>query len=694
MNGDISEVLVYNRVLTADEEQSVYSYLWEKWQQKESLGALLADAAVHMDASVATSVITNASGRVTACSNRVSTTALTIPATNECVGPLWVANAMNGRPVLRFAKADKTALVMEAGYTNLGAQATAFVVMRYGVSGSDYDGVLSVFNATGFSDHDNSGRALLIAARYADYSRWYGHRNTVQLSRVDDIPNATPVCLMSSFDGLKHTMAVNGAAAAPVASSGFFNANRFSLGARPSSTAGIDNFCNGDIAEVVLYNRALSARETALVNAYLRDKWQQPSTNTLDALLVSAQLWLDASDSGTLATNESGQVTGWTNRISTVQTLLPPAGLTGPTLVANGMNGRTVLRFNKDATPKQSLVLSSGYLLTNQATTAIVLMQRRATQATNARLLAVWKSGALDYNTTDGGVFVTMNGSTVTSWYGYRNSQSKSAVTGLPAETPTCLISRFDGNNHRMVVDGSVLCTNVASSETFNANRLALGNYMETGANPFNGDVAEVLVFDYALSPDQYQMISAYLKAKWIDAPAGTPVAALRGAQSFEVVSGAELDASETGGLSVQSGGRLSGSGMVRGSVTVETGGRIEAMNQGTGILGIIGDLAFQNSATVAVDYAGGGLPLIQASGALTLPNQMTFATINLNQVFGYSIIPVLKGASWNNGTGGAPNAVAWILQSQAGGVLSCVLDAATTTVNLRKIRGTLIRFQ
>ncbi len=684
-NGDIQEVLVYNRALSPAEESLVNGYLDKKWRKADDLGALLADAEVHLDASEAASVVTNEVGQVTAWSNLSSGAVMTVPAVSGCVGPQWVAGAMNGRPVMRFDNTLKTSLFMESGYANTEAGLTAFMVLRRGAM-DIFAGVLSAYNAAEPVDYDNLRSAALIETDSTPFSyNWYCNR-VVGLGAVADVPFGTPACLMSAFDGLRHTMAVNGGAAASVAFVGNFDANRICVGARP--IGGMGYFFSGDVAEVLIYNRSLSAGETARVNAYLREKWQQPATNTLAALLGSAQLWLDASASGTLLTNASGQVTAWSNRVAnTAAALIPPAGLTGPTPVAAGLNGRTVLRFDKDAALLQGLMVSEGYALTSASATAVVMMKPRTSQVANARLLMVWRDNANDYDNSDSGIFMYMPAAT--SCNGFRANNGKSGYGTIVAETPVCLVSRYDGNAHRMIKDGDVLCGPVWSGEgAFNANRLALGFRLNVN-EPFNGDIAEVLVFDYALTPDQYGMIVAYLKDKWVNAPS-TPVGALQGTQSVEVRSGAELDVRDAAGFAVESGGVLFGAGTVSGNMTVAGGGRIKALGEGDNVLDVVGDLVFKPGATVAIDYAGGARPLVRATGLLSLPAQMTYAATNLIEVTGSATLPVLQGGLWDNGSGGSPSAAAWVLQGGSGAV-QLQLDGASHRVNLQIIRGTLL---
>ncbi len=685
-NGDIQEVIVYNRTLSSVEENLINEYLDKKWRKVDDLDILLADAAVHLDASEAMSVVTNAAGQVVTWSNLTSDAVMTVPTEHGCVGPQWVAGAMNNRPVMRFDNLQTNGLFMQSGYTNIEAGLTAFVLLRR-MNLITWAGILSAYNASKINDWGNTASVVLLQADDSSYKyTLYSHRVN-HLGSVADIPYNEPVCLMSAFDGLKHTIAVNGVSASTAVSSGLFDANRLCLGVRWCNGTMRYHF-SGDIAEVLVYNRSLSSEETARINDHMREKWQQSPSDTLEGLLSSAQLWLDASVSDTLTTNESGLVTFWSNLVvNTPVALIPHVGGTGPAIIANGMNGKTVLRFNKDAGATQGLMVSQGFALTNAAATAIMVMSRRESQTSYARVLTVWKDDLPDHNTTEGGIFVHMP--FATSCAGHRANARKSVYSPLPEETPVCLISRYDGEAHRMIRDGEVLCAPVQSAGRFNANRLSLG--CNSGAiEPFNGDIAEVLLFDYALTPDQYQMIATYLKDKWINSFAGTPVGALQNVSSIEVGFGSELDVRDVAGFAVQSNGVLFGAGTVLGNVTVRGGGRIQAVSDGDGVLNVAGDLIFQPDSTVVLDYTGGARPLISVTGLLLLPTQMTYAATNITQITGSAKVPVLQGDAWSDGSGEQPVPGAWSLLGGSG-ANSFELDDSIHRVNLLFVRGTKI---
>ena len=682
-NGDIHEVLVFNRRLSPSEEKRVTDYLEAKWVATTNISQLLAKADLHLDASAAASIQTNETGSVTNWANIVGSSVMTVPS-GAYSGPLLVNGGMNGLPVLRFSPAGNTALFMGEGYTNTAAQVNAFIVMRHNADQATDGGFLSIYAASGTYDFNNNESAIL--AYYPANGTIGGYRNGgVPRASITDIPYNASVCLHTAFNGLSHTMSLNNGAVASSSYLGKLNADRLCLGVRYVNSTFGSPF-SGDVAEVLIFNRTISPSEKQRITDYLTAKWlPATSANELDPILQSALLWLDASAAGTLVTDGNGQITAWSNRLdNTAKALLPPTLLKGPSVVSGGMNGRPVLRFNKDAATKQALMIDSGFALTGTATTAVIMMRTRATQSGNARLANLWKDNGDDHSTIDGGIYGYFP--SATSITGHR-AGGKSGFSPLPSETPTCIISRFDGSRHRMIKDQH-LCAPALSTGNFNANRFGLA-FRANASEWFNGDIAEVLVFNYALNPDQQRIVYEYMQNKWVKpASYGT----LTGTQLIEINAGAELDVRDINGLTVQSAAKLFGAGRVVGDLAVATGATVEAMVEDSDqTLAISGDLTFASGSTVALNYLAGA-PLITVEGLLRLPSGITFSVSNLRESKRAGTIPVLRGNSWDNGSGGTPSTAGWTL-SGAGGSTSFLLKEIDFSVNLSVIRGTMIRF-
>ena len=690
-NGDVHEVLVFNCPLSEGEIAEITALLNEKWRGLDEIEDLLADAEVRFDASDEGSVTTNALGVVTALRNLNADSVAEIPAFGACDGPLYVDDAMNGLPVLRFRGALSNALLMTSGYANTNAALTAFAVVRCTGNSSTDAGLLTVVRHD-MQDYRYANSAVVMFNRTGRYDGWAGYRDNEERAKINDVPFGAPFLLMSRFDGMKHTLMLNNGHSASVAMVGRFDADRLLLGARqlygPDDVVEFRSFLSCDLAEMLVYNRVVTPTEADAIHAYLREKWYpEMLPDALPELLDTALVWLDASDAATVTAAPDGRVTAWANRNDGAAVFVPPPGCGGPALVTDNMNGRPVLRFDKDLAPQQMLWCDSGYALTTTAVTAVVLMRPREDLLNNGRLMATWRDTGPDFNSLDGATLLYYTAGNGGRWQTHHMNQSKSYCTNVLPETPTCLISRFDGYNHRIIKDGTELCSVETAVSAFNANRLAIGGRRSAQQNEnewYNGDVAEVLVFDYALTPGQYQTLMKYLTQKWL---APTPPEPWDAGKDIEVCADALLDTRGAAALALSGGDALYGAGTILGDVTVGDGGRLSATGPQ---LTIDGDLAMQGGARLAVDYSGGLRPLVFASGELTLADLNVLASA-MEQVAGASTLTLLQGGTgWSDGDGNAPDPAGWTLTGGINGA-TFRLDPAAYRVNLKLSRGTIL---
>ena len=697
-NGDIHELMIFNCALSPEETAQVTEYLKAKWLDTppDDLAALLAEAAVRFDASDAGSVTTNEFGIVTELRNLNATGAAEIADQAGCDGPLYVEGAMNGLPVLRFDHTRNTVLEMTSGYTNSNAFLTAFAVARITKdSGTTDAGLLSLVRS-GQRDYDNMTSASVMLIRSSGMDRWGAHRAGRDMAQVNDVPHGKPFSLMSRFDGFQHTLELNGLpAAAPFAyynnATTRFAADRIQLGGRqtrPSTDPNprLERFLSCDLGEMLVFNRDLTPSETALIHSYLHEKWYpDTSANTLPELLARANVWLDASAAGTVTLSPGGLVTAWANRNGNTGALTPPPGCDGPALIADALNGLPVLRFDKDAATKQMLWVTSGYSLTTTAATAVIMMRPRAEQINNSRLLATWRDPNHDWNTPEAAALLYYTTGNA-RWQAHRNGSNKSFCANLPPEEPACLISRFDSVSHRIILNGTILCGVEPSTGAFNTDRFAIGGRRTAGNENewHNGDVAEVLLYDYALSPDQYRLLASYLMAKWMPPP---PPAQEDGTHDIQVCEGALLDARGAEGLTLPGGASLYGAGTIWGDVVMGSGSWLWASGN---LLAIDGDLTLEQGARLAVDYSGGLRPLVSATGQLVLKDVNVTASA-IREITGSTTLPILQGGTgWHDGNGNAPDPAGWTLTSDINGA-AFNLDPLAYRVNIKFQRGTIL---
>ena len=288
----IYELIIYNRAISTQERQQVETYLNEKYNIIPAIPTnelslwLKADKGVTYDGS-----------------NNVS--AWEDQSTNEndasaSIGqqPVYVANSLNGKPILRFnGTGKKMSLTNNIG----GTEYTFFIVAK---NNDNINGSMFLWTT------DNSyGRYIgVIAAPSYNASA----RNKFVLSE-NDIGSGMGTLAWSSklvnnnfFIGTAIQNGggkayANGSGSGSVNSIGSFSANNtFNLIGGYEFGYELD----GDVAEIIAYNRVLSFEERQQIEAYLNQKY-----NIIPAIPAippnELSLWLKA-DEGVVTVEDSG----------------------------------------------------------------------------------------------------------------------------------------------------------------------------------------------------------------------------------------------------------------------------------------------------------------------------------------------------------------------------------------------------
>lgn len=310
------------------------------------------------------------------------------------------------------------------------------------------------------------------------------------------------------------------------------------------------------------------------------------SAPSLQGILTNSYAWFDASDAGTITTDGGGQVTLWKNKGTTGSTLdaVQITSGVGPTVAANALNGRSTLSVDGvTALRTQNNLGISGAA----ARTVFAVGCRK----NNGNCFLVHSGNGYDNHafgiasqpeflfayTWGGDILFTARDNdayeiydfSIANGYGTANVITRSAILSgsramAPAtdDTPLYLGSRFD-----------VACW---------------------------GNLAEVIVFNRAVSPAERTGIEAYLKAKWF---AGDDLATALTAGSVSVASGAVVDLGGTD----QTVTGLGGSGTVQNGALTVIG---TVAPGGTNAVGTL-TLASSNNlsqATLLIDVAAGGV--------------------------------------------------------------------------------------
>ncbi len=255
LQGDIAEVIVYNRELTADEHRTVGRYLSAKYAvnaayPKNSLPAAAADPVLWVDADAIDGL---ADGAAVSTWYNLAGNANDF-AKGSTGNPLYKLNQLHGKPVVRFDGADATYYT----FNRINDIRTVFWVLRedYNATGGPRF-LLGNGDAGGDTYHFHAGDNGEI---------WHGTHASPFILNGKTRLNGTPVNGVLTQKPKQYAL-VSVETTGPVA------ANRFvkdrNIGGRT---------WRGDLAELIIYNRALTDEQVTSVGQYLQGKYSiQPT---------------------------------------------------------------------------------------------------------------------------------------------------------------------------------------------------------------------------------------------------------------------------------------------------------------------------------------------------------------------------------------------------------------------------------
>ena len=233
-----------------------------------------------------------------------------------------------------------------------------------------------------------------------------------------------------------------------------------------------------------------------------------PTTATITAGAPAAYgvcgvaLWLDADMPGAV-TQSGGVLTAWLDRSGAARHRTAPSG---PLVVAAGLNGRTVLRFNgtNQFIPVADVISGAPY-------TAFVIARRRSARASNYIL---------------GGTTATPRNNLL---LGYRNNPglrlahyeenldaSVPPFNSVAAEPARVLGARWTSGARSLQVNDATVATDATTGSVLSWTGAAVGRLNLSGTMTYyDGDVGEVLLFRRALTDAERSTLNRALMAKW-----------------------------------------------------------------------------------------------------------------------------------------------------------------------------------
>lgn len=386
--------------------------------------------------------------------------------------PTFKTNILNGNPVVRFDGTDDY-LETTSFSSALSQPNTIFVVWQTNSTGTQFaiDGITTTDRN---SIYQRSGEIAFYAGSTQEYTR--------------DTPFDWLITT-ALFDGSGSEIWENGDSKATG------NTGSQSLtGALIGSRVEYRNFLDGDIAEIIIYDRALSFSEQTDVEYYLSRKYgfSMSDAPVTDGLVLHL-------DAGALDLSNDASVAQWDDLSGFNNDAAQSTAANQPTYKTGILNGKPVVEFDG----------TDDYLLTDAFSSAI---------SQPNTVFVVWKT-----NTTgtqfaiDGiasgsrhGIFQGTGGGNNVAFYA-GSTQSYSKTT--PFDAAIISSALFNGANSEVWENGeSKLTQNLGSH---NLTGITVGVRQGFSIGFLDGDIAEVLIYDRALTENERVQVELYLDGKY-----------------------------------------------------------------------------------------------------------------------------------------------------------------------------------
>lgn len=267
-----------------------------------------------------------------------------------------------------------------------------------------------------------------------------------------------------------------------------------------AKVAGAQRFWDGWIAEIIQYNFAVTPEQRKSIERYLRRKWGTPTWAAPSAPVSGYLAWYDASDLSTISAAGDGAVNEWRDKSSNGLDLVGTVG-TRPHSGTRQLGGRNVVDF--DGTSE--ILVTSALPTLPQPVTVFAVFRADAFSAVGPRQEFI----AFDLN----GPEMSLDTTVGNRWRlrGFGTDVFGSVEANLQPHVMTGLANT---TSSVLWLDGNQIGTGTIGAGDMTGLLLSLGNEINASA-PYNGIVAEVLVYPSVLSDASRISVETYLKVKW-----------------------------------------------------------------------------------------------------------------------------------------------------------------------------------
>lgn len=222
-------------------------------------------------------VIYDGNAKVSAWADQSKTGGNSVSQSYSAYRPSYVQDSGNGRASVKFTS-DVTVMATGNRVFTGTNEFTCLAVLKYNGSSAPASNEYVMWN--GVDNSTTGGYGIWVGANQCLSAGW-GYF-AAQITDTSAMNQGEWYVLTSRYGGGSHRMWVNGVSKGTISKSNSnITSGSFSVGNKgPAPTQAFD----GDIQEVIIYNRALTDVERAAVEAYLSTVYQPQSATTISAL--------------------------------------------------------------------------------------------------------------------------------------------------------------------------------------------------------------------------------------------------------------------------------------------------------------------------------------------------------------------------------------------------------------------------
>uniref|UniRef100_A0A6C0JN90 Phage tail collar domain-containing protein n=1 Tax=viral metagenome TaxID=1070528 RepID=A0A6C0JN90_9ZZZZ len=294
-----------------------------------------------------------------------------------------------------------------------------------------------------------------------------------------------------------------------------------------------DQYWNGYVCEIIIYNSVLSTSNRQLVEGYLANKWRfnsslpkthpyynypQITAGITPSSIANCVLWFDANDSSTISMSSS-KVSEWRDKSGNNYKVIQPNSGNQPTYTTNLLNGKPGIVLSNTSWLYQLGSNISAFSGSSDTTVFIVARNDSSLPANGWSIVnTMWftqanGTGTYRYHFSFASS-LTPGVTSIQSYYPYTSNQDTTNVVGYGENA----IIGFSWSSTSNVIYVNGNTTTFSGQTVLSAdNSTTVFNFGDSRQSSYIKDIAiyEFIGFNSKLTTVQQQQIEGYLAFKW-----------------------------------------------------------------------------------------------------------------------------------------------------------------------------------